>query len=91
MASLPGFTTDGTNTWVELPGVSGVAGNFVIQNKGSTTFFVYEGAVPNDNDSFEVVPQSNDNGSGSSAYIVNDTGAQIWVRSNKETRIGVNG
>jgi len=87
MASLPGFNT--TETWTELPGVSGVVGTFSIQNTGSYPVFVYEGAAPVDADAQELAKQGTEDPS--SGYLLNTAGNQVWVRSGKVSRLVING
>lgn len=84
MTSLNSFKT--TNSYQELTGVSGVTGNFTLQNKGITSFLIYIGETPNDSDSIIIRPYIDKNLS--SCYLTGD-GEKVWVKSLDPTTIGI--
>jgi len=87
MATLEGFRA--TENWQELPGVSGVANDFTVQNTGKGAFAIFEGETVTQSWESYVKPIGE---SPSSCRVYNKASAsKIWVRSIVGTNISIIG
>lgn len=79
MTTLTSFKT--SENWEELTGVSSVVGEYKIQNRGSKEIYVYEGEVPNDEDSLILINLRYQGVDSVFNIQVEDASKKIWVKS----------